>query len=55
MSCTPKCPYFPKTDSVEYVVDEYGVKKTSYKFVCGYDALVIRGWDKECPRKKVKK
>lgn len=55
MPCTPKCPYFPKTDSVEFITDEFGVKKTGFKFICGYDNTFIKSWEKECPRKKVKK
>lgn len=55
MSCSPKCPYFPRVENVEYVIDKDGVKKTTYKFVCGYDSCIISSWNKKCPREKVKR
>ena len=55
MPCTPKCPYFPKVENVDYTIDENGVKRTDYKFVCGYNSEIIKGWNKNCPRKKDKK
>ena len=55
VSCSPKCPYFPRVENVEYVIDKDGVKKTTYKFVCGYDSCIISSWNKKCPREKVKR
>jgi len=54
MACNPKCPYFPKTDNVKYFIDSDGVKRTDYKFICGYNSEVIKDWNKKCPKEKVK-
>lgn len=56
MSCSPKCPYFPKIEmDLQYKVDCFGVKrkiKSVSKPTCMYDLSAIDSWNRDCPRLK---
>jgi len=55
MACKANCPYFPNpTNSMEFTIDEFGVKHCSHQFICGYNSGVIVNWDIECPREAAK-
>ena len=55
MACKPSCPYFPNpTGSVEFTVDDFGVKHCSHQFICGYNSGTIVNWSIDCPREKSK-
>lgn len=56
MSCSPSCQYFPNPiNSLNYTVDEFGVKHCSHKFFCEYNSKQITSWDIDCPRETNKR